>query len=58
MAKKMTDTTTFQALEQDAYHAFIEWGLFLVLRIRQLEQHLAATQTPLNTTKSPVNPAQ
>jgi hypothetical protein len=36
MAKKVADTTTFQKLEKDAYHAFIEWPLFLVRKIKQL----------------------
>jgi hypothetical protein len=47
MAKKVTDTSTFQALEQDAYHAFIEWPLFLVRKIKQLEQHIAAAEENL-----------
>jgi hypothetical protein len=47
MAKKVTDTTTFQALEKDAYHAFIEWPLFLVRKIKQLEQHIAAAEENL-----------
>lgn len=47
MAKKITDTTTFQALEKDAYHAFLEWPLFLVRKIKQLEQHIAAAQENL-----------
>ena len=47
MAKKVTDTTTFQALEKDAYHAFIEWPLFLVRKIKQLEQHIVAAEENL-----------
>lgn len=47
MAKKRADTTTFQELEQEAYHAFLEWPLFLVRKIRQLEQHIAAAQENL-----------
>lgn len=48
MPKKITDTTTFQKLEQDAYFAFIEWGLFLVRKRKQLEQHIAAAEENLN----------
>ena len=47
MAKKVTDTTTFQVLEKDAYYAFIEWPLFLVRKIKQLEQHIAAAEENL-----------
>ena len=50
MAKKTADTTTFQALEQEAYHAFLEWPLFLVLKIQTLRQHLAAAQENLTAT--------
>lgn len=51
MAKKIADTTTFQKLEKDAYHAFIEWPLFLVRKIKQLEQHLAAAEENLKEAK-------
>ncbi|MBI5930377.1 MAG: hypothetical protein HY862_13790 [Chloroflexi bacterium] len=47
MAKKMTDTTTFQVLEKDAYHAFIEWPLFLMRKLKQLEQYIAAAEENL-----------
>ena len=50
MARKQTDTTTFQALEKDAYHAFIEWPLFLARKIKQLEQHIAAAEENLKQT--------
>ena len=52
MAKKVTDTSTFQALEKDAYYAFIEWPLFLVRKIKQLEQHIAAAEENLNEGKT------
>jgi hypothetical protein len=52
MAKKVTDTSTFQALEKDAYHAFIEWPLFLVRKIRQLEQHITAAEENLKEAKA------
>jgi len=47
MSKPLTDTTTFQKLEQDAYHAYLEWPLFLVRKLKQLEQHIAATEENL-----------
>jgi len=48
MSKRVTDTSTFQKLEKDAYHAFIEWPLFLVRKIKQLEQHIAAAEENLS----------
>ncbi|MBL8153634.1 MAG: hypothetical protein JNM70_05560 [Anaerolineae bacterium] len=36
----------FQALETEAYHAFREWPLWLVLRDRELGAHLAAAGSP------------
>lgn len=39
MSKK-TAESPFQALEQEAYHAFREWHLWLVLRERELAAHL------------------
>ncbi len=32
----------WQELEEQAYHAYREWPLFLKLRLRQLRQHLPA----------------
>ena len=43
MAKKVIESP-FQALEQDAYHAFREWPIWLVLRERELDAHLTARQ--------------
>ncbi|MEZ4666607.1 MAG: hypothetical protein R3E39_01585 [Anaerolineae bacterium] len=39
MSKKTTESP-FQALEQEAYHAFREWPIWLVLRERELDAHL------------------
>ena len=47
-------TSPFQALEQEAYHAFIEWPLFLVRKRKQLEQHIAAAQENLPSDKQPM----
>ncbi len=44
---QITDTTTFQKLEEDAYHAFIEWPVFLLRKIKQLEAHIAAAEENL-----------
>jgi hypothetical protein len=39
---KKTTESPFQALEEEAYHAFREWPVWLVLRERELDAHLAA----------------
>lgn len=44
MAKKPTESP-FQALEEEAYHAYREWPLWLVLRERDLITHLTQNQT-------------
>ena len=41
MPKKSTESP-FQALEEEAYHAFREWPVWLVLRERELDAHLKA----------------
>jgi len=45
MSKKTT-ASPFQALEEEAYHAFREWPVWLVLRERELDAHLAAQRPP------------
>jgi hypothetical protein len=41
MSKRSTgETHPFQALEEEAYHAFREWPVWLVLRERELDTHL------------------
>jgi hypothetical protein len=45
MSKK-TAASPFQALEEEAYHAFREWPLWLALRERELEAHLTAQRPP------------
>jgi len=40
MSKRNTETHPFQALEEEAYHAFREWPVWLVLRERELAAHL------------------
>jgi hypothetical protein len=45
MPKKIVESP-FQALEEEAYHAFREWPLWLVLRERELDAHLKAQRPP------------
>ena len=40
---KTPSASPFQALEEQAYHAFREWPLWLVLRERELAAHLPAS---------------
>ena len=42
MPTKATATAPWQELETQAYHAFREWHLWLVLRERELADRLAA----------------
>lgn len=50
MPKKIPESP-FQALEQEAYHAFREWPVWLALRERELDAHLKA-QHPAAAQKS------
>ncbi len=45
MSKKPV-TSPFQALEEEAYHAFREWPVWLVLRERELDTHLTMQRPP------------
>lgn len=45
MAKKRAESP-FQALEQEAYQAYREWPIWLVLRGRELAAHLDRAQPP------------
>jgi hypothetical protein len=47
-------STPFQAMEDEAYHAFREWPLFLVMRQKELAQHLAA----VSPSAAPPDPAE
>ena len=44
MPKQTSDPHPFQALEESAYHAFREWPVWLVLRERELDTHLAGSR--------------
>ncbi|MGQ9910494.1 MAG: hypothetical protein ACUVS2_16835 [Candidatus Flexifilum sp.] len=41
MPPRTTETAPWQALEAQAYHAYREWPIWLVLRERELGQRLA-----------------
>jgi hypothetical protein len=43
---KKSIESPFQALEEEAYHAFREWPVWLALRERELDAHLAAQRPP------------
>ena len=48
MAKTIS-SSPFQAMEEEAYHAFREWPILLVMRQKELSMHLAtvaATPAP------------
>lgn len=45
MPTKTTTTAPWQELETQAYHAFREWPLWLVLRERELAARLVAGRT-------------
>ena len=40
MAKHTNSTSPFEAMEQEAYHAFLEWPVWLVLREKELATYL------------------
>jgi hypothetical protein len=49
MAKPVS-SSPFQAMEEEAYHAFREWPILLVMRQKELAAHLA---TPAPTQTAP-----
>jgi len=38
---KPVSSSPFQAMEEEAYHAFREWPILLVIRQKELAMHLA-----------------
>lgn len=40
MSKKSSNAPPWQAIEEQAYHAYREWPIWLVLRERELAAHL------------------
>jgi hypothetical protein len=50
-----TDTQAahpFQALEEQAYHAFREWPIWLALRERELSEHLQADRAASDSSRA------
>lgn len=41
---KQSSTSPFKVMEEEAYHAFLEWPLWLVLREKELASYLAANR--------------
>lgn len=44
MAKTASSPAPWQAIEEQAYHAYREWPIWLVLRERELAAHLSLRQ--------------
>lgn len=45
MVKRNGDTSPWHDLEVQAYHAFREWPIWLLLRQRELDKHLGMNQS-------------
>ena len=43
MAKHPSSTSPFKVMEEEAYHAFLEWPVWLVLREKELAAYLHDT---------------
>ena len=53
---KPVSSSPFQAMEEEAYHAFREWPILLVMRQKELAMHLAtvaSTPAPSGETVAP-----
>jgi hypothetical protein len=62
MAKPSTSTSPFKIMEEEAYHAFLEWPVWLVLREKELAHYLAANRPQANpraveSARDPVQPS-
>ncbi|MBL8165071.1 MAG: hypothetical protein JNJ61_24020 [Anaerolineae bacterium] len=55
--RNTTPLSPWQELEEQAYHAYREWPLFLKLRLRQLRQHLPASAFASRRTVTAPQPA-
>ncbi len=56
MAKPVS-SSPFQAMEEEAFHAFREWPILLVMRQKELDMHLATVAaTPAAATTPTVAP--
>jgi hypothetical protein len=49
---KVVSSSPFQVMEEEAYHAFREWPIFLVLRQKELDVHLVAAPAPRDTAQT------
>jgi hypothetical protein len=63
MVKHTSSTSPFKAMEEEAYHAFLEWPLWLVLREKELAAYLAEAapgrpQTDPRAVASASNPSE
>lgn len=46
MTRHIPSTHPFKLMEEEAYHAFLEWPVWLALREKELAAHLAAPRAP------------
>ncbi len=46
MSKNTPSTSPFKVMEEEAYHAFLEWPVWLVLREKELAAYLAEARPP------------
>jgi hypothetical protein len=46
MSKQTHSTSPFKAMEEEAYEAFLEWPVWLVLREKELAAYLAEARPP------------
>jgi hypothetical protein len=51
-------SSPFQAMEEEAYHAFREWPILLVMRQKELETHLATVAATPAVAPSPAPSGQ
>jgi len=42
MVKHTSSTSPFKVMDEEAYHAFLEWPVWLLLREKELAAYLAA----------------
>jgi hypothetical protein len=49
MTKHTPSTSPFKVMEEEAYHAFLEWPVWLVLREKELAAYLAGTRPPADS---------
>lgn len=50
MAKHSSSTSPFKDMEEEAYHAFLEWPIWLALREKELAGYLAKVPTDRSQT--------